>query len=199
MDGWEIITTAVATAVQATIVIAAACFARGQVLQARHARLASILISIRNDIDSPESRRNRYIFFNDLPEDLTSSLTPEQTRVADRVVIEYEFIGNLVLNRLIDFERIASLYAPSTERSWRRAKPWVEQQRASRGDERYATHFEMFAKKCIRYNIESGRGPLLPFRNADNSAAYKRPMSHFRHWLPRRDSKVPDVPWQSRL
>ena len=112
---------------QAFVVGFAAIFALRQVWQARQARLASTLVSIRNDIDSPESRENRYELFNNLPADLASSLTRKQTKVVDRVVVEYEFIGALVfVDELIDFKAIAGLYAPSAERSWIRVKPWIE-------------------------------------------------------------------------
>jgi hypothetical protein len=169
VDGWEGIATAVATAAQAIIVGIAAIFALRQVWQARQARLASTLVSIRNDIDSPESRENRYELFHNLPDDLTSPLTKKQTKVVDRVVVEYEFIGALVfVNKLIDFKVIARLYAPSTERSWHRVKPWIESQRDLRNDERYATNFQKLAEESIEFNRQAGRGPLQPFRQPDS-------------------------------
>ena len=60
-------------------------------------------ISVADYIDSPESRQNRYALFNELPDDLTSELTAEQDRVIDRVVVEYENIGSLVVYEFIAF------------------------------------------------------------------------------------------------
>lgn len=173
MDAWDIV-TAVATTIQASVVGFAAIFAYRQVGQARDARLASTLVSIRNDIDSPEARENRYELFNNLPDDLASSLTRKQNKVVDRVVVEYEFIGSLVVNKLIDFGAIAGLYGPSVERSWIRVKPWIEKERALRNDERYATNFEKLAEKCIKYNRQTDRGRLQPFRRPDSTPKGKR-------------------------
>jgi hypothetical protein len=170
MDVYGLITT-IAVSAQAVTVVVAALYAgrqvnevKAQVQEARRVRLLSILLAIRNDIDSVGSRRNRYRLFNELPRDLTSSLTEAQDRVVDRVVVEYEFIGGLIGNNFIDFEQIASLYAPSVERAWIRAKPWVESERKRRDDEPYATNFEKFSEDCMKYNRQRNRGTLRPFR-----------------------------------
>lgn len=133
---------AIAAAIQTVVLIAAAYYAFTQAKEARRVRLLNILISLRHDIDSTESRHNRYALFNELPEDLTSSLSAEQDQVVDRVVVEYENIGSLVINGFIDFDLIASLYGNSTERSWKRVEPWVQKERMRRNNAPYATNFE---------------------------------------------------------
>ena len=85
-------------------VVAAAYYAFTQVKEARQDRLLNIIISLRHDIDSTESRQNRYALFNELPDDLTTSLTAEQDQVVDRVVVEYDNIGSLVINGFIEFD-----------------------------------------------------------------------------------------------
>lgn len=148
------------------ILAAAAYYAYTQVREARRARLLSILTSLRHDLDSTEARQNRYTLFNELPDDLASPLTAEQDNVVDRVVVEYENIGSLVVNEFIDFDLMASLYGNSTERSWRKVKPWVRRERIRRNNAPYATNFEKFAKKCIEYNAQKHQGGLQPFRRA---------------------------------
>ena len=70
MAAWAGI-AAIAAAIQTIIVAAAAYYAFTQVKEARHVRLLNIIISLRRDIDSTESRQNRYALFNELPDDLT--------------------------------------------------------------------------------------------------------------------------------
>lgn len=165
MAAWAAI-AAIAAATQTIILIAAAYYAFTQVREARRARLLNIVISLRQDIDSMESRDNRYKLFNELPDDLTSSLTAEQDRVIDRVVVEYENIGNLVINKFIDSDLMASQYGNSAERSWRRVQPWVQKERTRRNGAPYAVNFEKFAMKCIEYNERNHPGGLQPFRRA---------------------------------
>jgi hypothetical protein len=157
---------AIAAAAQTVILASAAYYALIQVREVRRARLLDILISLRHDIDSPEALQNRYVLFNELPDDLTSSLSAEQDRVVDRVVIEYENIGSLVVNGFIDFNLMANLYGNSTERSWKRAEPWVQKERIRRNGAPYAPNFEKFAKECIEYNAQRNDRGLRPFRRA---------------------------------
>lgn len=123
-------------------------------------------MSLRHDIDSTESRQNRYVLFNELPGDLTSSLTAEQGRVVDRVVVEYDNIGSLVMNGFIDFDLLASLYGNSAERCWKRTEPWIQKERMHRNGGPYAPYFEEFAKKCIEYNKRKHPEGLEPFKRA---------------------------------
>lgn len=157
---------AIAAATQAVILAAAAYYAFTQAREAQRARLLNILISLRHDIDSAESRQNRYVLFNELPGDLTSSLTADQDRVIDRVVVEYENIGSLVVNGFIDFNLMADLYGSSTERSWKRTEPWIQKERARRNNATYVPHFEEFAIKCIEYNAQRHGKGLQTFRRA---------------------------------
>jgi hypothetical protein len=163
MAAWAGI-AAIAAAIQTVILVAAAYYAFTQVREARRIRLLNIIISLRHDIDSQKSRQNRYALFNELPDDLTSSLTAEQDQVVDRVVVEYDNIGSLVINGFIDFDLVASLYGNSTERSWKRTEPWIQKERIRRNGAPYAPYFEEFAKKCIEYNTQKHPGGLEPFK-----------------------------------
>jgi hypothetical protein len=152
---------AIAAAIQTVILAAAAFYALTQVREAKRGRLLNILISLRRDIDSTESRHNRWILFNELPDDLTSPLTAEQDRVVDRVVIEYENIGSLVVNGFIDFELMADLYGNSTERCWKRVGAWIMKERMLRNNATYLPNFERFAEQCIEYNVQKHGGEEL--------------------------------------
>lgn len=169
MGKWAV-ASAVATCVQTVILLTAAYFAVGQVKEASRARKLAILMPLRYDIDSPAARNNRYVLFNDLPEDLTS-LDDAQDKVVDRVVVEYDNLGQLVRAKLIDFKLLASLYAPSTERCWRRVKPWVEKERDRRGGAPYADALEDFAERCIQYNERQHAPGHRPFRRHQGSRA----------------------------
>jgi hypothetical protein len=155
------------------ILIAAAYYALTQVKEARRARMLAIVMPLRYELDSLESRQNRYTLFNELPENLTS-LTDEQDLIVDRVVVEYDNIGSLVINDLIDFQLMAALYSKSTERCWRRVKQWVEEERGRRGGASYAEPFEMFATRCIEYNAQRYGGNLQPFSRADKHVKGKK-------------------------
>jgi hypothetical protein len=173
MAAWAGI-AAIAAAIQTVVLTAAAYYAFTQAREARRVRLLNILISLRHDIDSSESRQNRYALFNELPDDLTSPLTAEQDRVVDRVVVEYENIASLAINGFIDFNLIASLYGNSTERSWKRVEPWIQKERMRRNSAPYATNFEEFAKKCVEYNAQKRPGGLDPFKRAVKHSRNKR-------------------------
>ena len=170
---WAAIAT-IAAATQTVILVAAAYYAFTQVREARNGRLLNILLSLRDYIDSAESRLNRYALFNELPDDLTSGLTVEQDRVIDRIVVEYENIGSLVVKKFIDFNLMADLYGNSAERSWKRVKPWVQKERARRNGATYAPNFEQFAKKCIEYNEKKHGEELQTFRSAIKLSRSKR-------------------------
>jgi hypothetical protein len=157
---------AIAAATQTVILAAAAYYAFTQVREARNTRLLNVLLSLRDYIDSPESRQNRYELFNELPDDLTSGLTAEQDKVIDRVVVEYENLGSLVVNKLIGFQLIADLYGNSAERSWKRVAPWVQKERARRNNATYVPNFEKFAEKCAEYNARKHGEELQTFRRA---------------------------------
>jgi hypothetical protein len=165
MAAWAGI-AAIAAAIQTMILAAAAYYAFTQAREARQIRSLNIVRSLRHDVDSTESRQNRYALFNELPDDLTSSLTAEQDQIVDQVVVEYDNIGSLVINRLIDFDLVASLYGNSTERSWKRTEPWIQKERIRRNGGPYAPYFEKFAKKCIEYNAQKHPGGLEPFKRA---------------------------------
>ena len=118
---------------------------------------------LRHEIDSLESRQNRRALFNDLPVDLTR-LTQKQDLVVDRVVVDYDNIGNLVANDLVSFDLMAAFYSNSTERCWRRVEPWVTKERERRGGAPYADSFEKFAIRCVEYNEQKHRAGLEPFK-----------------------------------
>jgi len=153
----------IATCVQTVLLLIAAFFAVGQVREASQARKLAILMPLRYEIDSLAARRNRQALFNDLPDDLTS-LSPEQEEIVDRVVVEYDNLGQLLRARLIDFALLAQFYSPSTERCWRKVEPWIEKERTRRGNHLYANAFEAFARRCIDYNATLIPGGLAPFR-----------------------------------
>lgn len=159
---------------QTVILAAAAYYAFTQVREAQRGRLLNILLSLREYIDSPESRTNRTALFNELPDDLTSPLTAEQETVVSRVVVEYENIASLVINGFIDFNLIADLYGNGAERSWKKVEPWIMKERALRNNATYAPNFEKFAKKCVEYNARKHGEELQIFRRTVKPSRSKR-------------------------
>jgi hypothetical protein len=194
VDVWVAI-AAIAAAIQTVIIAAAAYYAFTQVRESRKDRRANILLSLRDYIDSAESRQNRYALFNELPDDLTSGLTVEQDRVIDRVVVEYENIGSLVVKGFIDFKLIADLYGNSAERSWKRVKPWVQKERARRNNGTYVPNFEKFAKECTEYNARKHGEELQTFRRAAKLSRSQRMISWRRGDRgPRQLDRIPRQP-----
>jgi hypothetical protein len=171
---------AIAAAIQTAILAAAAYYAFTQVKEARRVRSLNILLSLRHEIDSPDSRQNRRALFNELPEDLTSPLTDEQDRVVDRVVVEYDNIASLVIDGFIDFDLIASRYGESTERSWKRTEPWIQKERIRRNNAPYVPYFEEFAKQCVEYNMRRHPKGRDPFNRAVKLSKDKRPRPYRR-------------------
>jgi uncharacterized membrane protein YuzA (DUF378 family) len=165
---------AIAAVIQTAILGIAAIYALMQLKEARRLRQLSVLTSLRY-IDSEESRENRYKLFNTLPDNLASSLTVEQDRLVDRVVVEYDEIGKLAVNGFIDFDLIASYYGESTERSWKRTEPWIQKERMRRNNAPYVPYFEELAKRCIEYNIQRHPEGREPFRRAVRLSRDKRP------------------------
>jgi hypothetical protein len=186
---------AIAASAQTVILAGAAWYASRQVREARNDRRVNIMLSLRDYIDSPESRQNRYVLFNDLPDDLTSELTAEQDKVIDRVVVEYESIGSLVVKGFINFDLMADLYGNSAERSWKRVKPWVQKERARRNNATFLPNFEKFAKECIEYNARKHGEELQTFRRAAKLPRSQRMISWRRGDRgPRQLDRIPSQP-----
>jgi hypothetical protein len=169
---WAVV-AAIAAAIQTAILAVAAFYAFTQVREAQRTRLLNIRTTLRQEIDSEESRKNRRALFNELPDDLTSSLTAEQEWVVDRVVIEYENIASLIEDGLIDFNLIADLYGNGAVRSWKRVEPWIQKQRALRNNATFAPNFEKFAWKCIEYNMRKHGEELQIFKHAVDAPSRK--------------------------
>jgi hypothetical protein len=68
---------AVAATVQAVVVVLAAAYAWGQLREARNARNLSVLIRLNDVMDTDSADEDRKRLFNELPDDLTEPLSPE--------------------------------------------------------------------------------------------------------------------------
>jgi hypothetical protein len=145
-------------------VAVAAYYGLGQIREARRARTLTVLLPLFERLDSPEARKNRYLLFNTLPENLDGELTSSENWVADRIVADYDLISNLVVAGLVDYEIIEFFYSKSFERCWRRLEPWVRRERQLRSGGPFASSFEAVAQRCIRHNQSEHAPGSVPFR-----------------------------------
>jgi hypothetical protein len=143
---------AIAAAVQTAVIVCAAAYALGQVREARRARNLTTLIYLNGTIDADSAHEDRRKLFNELPDDLTKELSPENYALVYRIVRLFTFIGDLVAKGLLDFELIAATHARPISRIFQRLEPWVLKQHDM--DPTFAQALVSLGRRCMAWDID---------------------------------------------
>lgn len=105
----------------------------------------------------------------DLPEDASPSAvaeSPELRSHANTLMVQYEYLGNLVYQRIVPLQTLDLLVGGVIRACWKRLRPYIEQQRRERNLPNIAEWFQWLAERLE----ESGRpekalGTHVAFRN----------------------------------
>lgn len=154
-DVWNMV-TAIATGIQAIVVIIAAIFAFYQVREANRARrdaVALALIERLNDVEAAQRRRRVYSL---KPKQV---LCPSEQQLSDmgQVANEFHALGFLLKQGVVDERTVLGLYYGAATRGWAVLSPWIMKQRAKRGT-LYAEYFEYLKDRAAIYIKEDRPG-----------------------------------------
>jgi hypothetical protein len=123
-----------------------------------------VLLPLFGHLESSEAQNDRFLLYDQLPEDLLAApLTDIQRAVVFRVIARWSFVGNIVEAGLVEFRLVAPIYGRSVERAWRRTKDFIQTERSTFGNP-FAAGFERFAERCIEHNRLHGLPEAIPFR-----------------------------------
>ena len=163
---------AVATALQALVVIVAALYARNQVAEARQARADAkksrdfqLLLQLHTVFDSDNAREDRRRLHNELPPNLGSELTRSQEDLVYRVVETFEFVGQLVRSGVLEFDLITETHARPISRNWQRLEPWIAAKRVR--DPNFAEGCVDLGRQCLQWDVSRhGETAAKPYTHA---------------------------------
>lgn len=99
------------------------------------------------------------------PPDAVGS-SAELRRAANTLMVQYEYLGNLVYQRIVPLQTLDLLVGGIIRACWRRLRPYIEQQREERGLPNIAEWFQWLAERLDEYGRpEKALGTHVAFRN----------------------------------
>lgn len=105
----------------------------------------------------------------DLPEDAPPELildSPEVRRAANTLMVQYEFLGVLVYQRMVPLETLDILVGGIIRASWKRLRVYIELQRNERNLPNIAEWFQWLAERLEEYGRpEKALGTHIAFRD----------------------------------
>lgn len=162
---------AVAALTQTVIVMLALLYARRQIEDAKRSRNLVALHALRDTFDTAEARSERWRLHNELPDDLTGTLSTEHTLLLESIVAKFNFAGSL-LDRGLDFELLALTHARPIARNWIRLEPWVSKRREQRGD--FVDAFRILGNRCVDWDRDMHpTDPAQPYRETSQRGSFE--------------------------
>jgi hypothetical protein len=105
----------------------------------------------------------------ELPENAKPELvarSPELRRAANTLIVQYEYLGNLVYQRIVPLETLDLLVGGIIRASWKRLRPYVEEQRAEKNIANMAEWFQWLAERLEEYGRpEKAVGTHIAYRD----------------------------------
>ena len=105
----------------------------------------------------------------DLPEDASPELllnSPELRRAANTLMVQYEYLGNLVYQRMVPIQTLDLLVGGIIRASWRRLHRYIEGQREERNLPNIAEWFQWLAERLETFGRpEKSLGTHVAFRD----------------------------------
>ena len=90
----------------------------------------------------------------ELPVDARPELvgnSPELKRLANTLMVQYEFLGNLVYQRIVPLHTLDLLMGGIIRASWERLRPYIEEQRNAKGIANMAEWFQWLAEQLDKH------------------------------------------------
>lgn len=153
-----------------TLVTVIAGFAFGimEVRRARQGRADKGARDVLSLAVSPDHIEAAYAIL-ELPVDAGPELvenSPELKRLANTLMVQYEYLGNLVYQRIVPLETLDLLVGGIIRASWKRLKPYIEEQRRKKNFPNIAEWFQWLVEQLEKYGRpEKALGTHVAFKD----------------------------------
>jgi hypothetical protein len=105
----------------------------------------------------------------ELPENAQQELvarSPDLKRASDTLMVNYEYLGNLVYQRIVPLETLDLLVGGIIRASWKRLRPYIEEQRIEKNLPNMAEWFQWLAERLEEYGRpEKSIGTHIAFKD----------------------------------
>jgi hypothetical protein len=149
-------------------VVGGAIFGALEVRRARRARADKGARDVLGLAVSPDHIEAAYAIL-ELPvgarPDLVAT-SPELKRLANTLMVQYEYLGNLVYQRIVPLDTLDLLVGGIIRASWKRLRPYIEEQRREKNLPNIAEWFQWLAEQLEKYGRpEKAVGTHTAFRD----------------------------------
>jgi len=105
----------------------------------------------------------------ELPEGAAPELvenSAELKRLANTLMVQYEYLGNLVYQRIVPLETLDLLVGGIIRASWKRLRPYIEEQRRKKDFPNIAEWFQWLVEQLEKYGrSEKTLGTYVAFKD----------------------------------
>ena len=99
------------------------------------------------------------------PPELVSE-SPEMIRAANTLMVQYEYLGNLVFQHIVPLGTLDLLVGGIIRASWARLRPYIEEQRVEKSIPNMAEWFQWLAERLAEYGQpEKTTGTHIAFKD----------------------------------
>lgn len=119
----------------------------------RRARAEKGALDVLSIAVNPDHVRAAYAIL-DLPDDVSPALiseSPELRTAANTLMVQYEYLGNLVYQRMVPIDTLDLLVGGIVRACWRRLAPYIEAERQERNLANIAEWFQWLAERLDEY------------------------------------------------
>jgi Domain of unknown function (DUF4760) len=142
-----------AAGIQTFVVVAGGIFALIQLRIAAKARRNSVAVVMLDHVGNFEANtRRRYVYRQIVPR--LDNPTDDDEAVLSQVANEFQVLGFLVSEKVIDPKFVLELYYGSVVRSWNAMKPWIMDRRRRQGT-KYGDWFENLKDRSEKYILDN--------------------------------------------
>lgn len=141
------------------------------ILEVRHARRARAekgALDVLRIAVTPDHIEASYAIL-DLPENAEPAVILEShdlRRAANTLMVQYEYLGNLVYQRMVPLRTLDLLVGGIIRASWTRLRPYIEREREERNLPNIAEWFQWLAERLDEYGRhEKARGTHVAFKD----------------------------------
>ena len=128
-------------------------FAILEIRRARRAKAEKGALDVLSIAVKPEHIHASYAIL-DLPENASPKLfldSPELRGAANTLMVQYEFLGNLVYQRIVPLRTLDLLVGGIIRACWKRMRPYIEAQREEHSLPNIAEWFQWLAERLEEY------------------------------------------------
>jgi hypothetical protein len=141
------------------------------ILEVRHARRARTekgALDVLSLVVNPDHIEASYAIL-DLPGDASPQTildSPELRRSANTLMVQYEYLGNLVYQRIVPLQTLDHMVGGIIRASWKRLRPYIEGQRQDRDLPNIAEWFQWLAERLEDFGQpEKALGTHVAFKD----------------------------------